>query len=118
MGGRLVTQLAATQPDRAIAVVLIDAVVGECWDRLVRISRVVPPVMVGVAVLLVADTLSTLLVKGNPGQAAKLGKLVGPRCSATWPGRGACSAPASRCCARTAAASCWRRWPRPASRSS
>jgi pimeloyl-ACP methyl ester carboxylesterase len=78
MGGRLVTQLAATQPDRAIAVVLIDAVVGECWDRLIRISRVIPPVMVGVAVLLVADTLSTVLVKGNPGQAAKLGKLVGP----------------------------------------
>ena len=78
MGGRLVTQLAATQPDRAIAVVLIDAVVGECWDRLIRISRFVPPVMLCVAVLLVADTLSTLPVLGNPGQAAKLGRLVGP----------------------------------------
>ena len=78
MGGRLVTQLAATQPDRAIAVVLIDAVVGECWDRLIRISRFAPPVMLGVAVLLVADTLSTLPVLGNPGQAAKLGRLVGP----------------------------------------
>jgi pimeloyl-ACP methyl ester carboxylesterase len=78
MGGRLVTQLAATQPERAIAVVLIDAVVGECWDRLIRISRVAPPVMVGVAVLLVADTLSTLPVLGNPSQAAKLGRLVGP----------------------------------------
>jgi pimeloyl-ACP methyl ester carboxylesterase len=78
MGGRLVAQLAAEQPDRAIAVVLIDAVVGECWDRLMRLSRFAPPLMVGVAVLLVADTLSTLPVLGNPGQAAKLGRLVAP----------------------------------------
>jgi pimeloyl-ACP methyl ester carboxylesterase len=78
MGGRLVAQLAAEQPDRAIAVVLIDAVVGECWDRLMRLSRFAPPLMVGVAVLLVADTLSTLPLLGNPGQAVKLGRLVVP----------------------------------------
>jgi pimeloyl-ACP methyl ester carboxylesterase len=78
MGGRLVTQLAAAEPDRAIAVVLIDAVVGECWDRLIRISRFAPPVMLGLAALLVADTLSTLPVLRNPAQAAKLGRLVGP----------------------------------------
>jgi pimeloyl-ACP methyl ester carboxylesterase len=78
MGGRLVAQLAAEQPDRAIAVVLIDAVVGECWDRLMRLSRFAPPLMVGVAVLLVADTLSTLPMLGNPGQAVKLGRLVVP----------------------------------------
>jgi pimeloyl-ACP methyl ester carboxylesterase len=78
MGGRLVAQLAAERPERAIAVVLIDAVVGECWDRLMRLSRFAPPVMVGVAVMLVADTLSTLPVLSNPGQAAKLGRLVVP----------------------------------------
>jgi len=78
MGGRLVAQLAAEQPDRAIAVVLIDAVVGECWDRLIRMSRFAPPLIVGVAVLLVADTLSTLPLLGNPGQAFKLGRLVVP----------------------------------------
>ena len=78
MGGRLVAQLAADQPDRAIAVVLIDAVVGECWDRLMRLSRFAPPLMLGVAVLLVADTLSTIAVLGNPGQAVKLGRLVVP----------------------------------------
>src|SRR5262245_44631302 len=78
MGGRLVTQLAAAEPDRAIAVVLIDAVVGECWDRLIRVSRFAPPVMLGLAALLVADTLSTLPVLRNPAQAAKLGRLVGP----------------------------------------
>ena len=78
MGGRLVTQLAARDPDRAIAVVLIDAVVGECWDRLIKVSRFAPPVLVGLAALLVADTLSTLPWLRNPGQAAKLGRLILP----------------------------------------
>ncbi len=78
MGGRLVTQLAAAHPDRAIAVVLIDAVVGECWDRMIRLSRFAPPVLIGLAALLVADTLSTLPLLRNPAQAAKLGRLVGP----------------------------------------
>jgi pimeloyl-ACP methyl ester carboxylesterase len=78
MGGRLVTQLAAAEPERAIAVVLIDAIVGECWDRLVRVSRFAPPLLVGLAVLLVADTLSTLPWLANPRQAAKLGRLLGP----------------------------------------
>jgi pimeloyl-ACP methyl ester carboxylesterase len=78
MGGRLVAQLAAADPERAIAVVLIDAVVGECWDRLIKLSRFAPPVMIGLAALLVADTLSTLPLLRNPSQAAKLGRLVGP----------------------------------------
>ncbi len=78
MGGRLVTQLAARDPDRAIAVVLIDAVVGDCWDRLIKVSRFAPPVLIGLAALLVADTLSTLPWLRNPGQAAKLGRLIWP----------------------------------------
>ena len=78
MGGRLVTQLAAADPQRAIAVVLIDAVVGECWDRLIRLSRFAPPVLIGLAALLVADTLSTLPWLRDPAQAAKLGRLIGP----------------------------------------
>jgi pimeloyl-ACP methyl ester carboxylesterase len=78
MGGRLVTQLAARDPDRAIAVVLIDAVVGDCWDRLIKVSRFAPPVLIGLAALLVADTLSTLPWLRNPAQAAKLGRLIWP----------------------------------------
>lgn len=78
MGGRLVAQLAAEGPDRAIAVVLIDAAVGECWDRLINVSRVAPPVLLGVAVLLAMDTLSTLPWLRDRRQAAKLGRLVGP----------------------------------------
>jgi pimeloyl-ACP methyl ester carboxylesterase len=78
MGGRLVTQLAADNPDRAIAVVLIDAAVGDVWDRLINVSRFAPPVLIGVAVLLAVDTLSTLPWLSNPRQAAKLGRLVVP----------------------------------------
>jgi pimeloyl-ACP methyl ester carboxylesterase len=78
MGGRLVTQLVAEEPDRAIGVVLIDAVVGDCWDRLVRISRFAPPVLLGVAAALAIDTLSTLPWLRDPRQAVKLGRLVAP----------------------------------------
>ena len=78
MGGRLVAQLAAERPDRAIAVVLIDAAVGDTWDRLINVARFAPPVLVGVAVLLAIDTLSTLPWLRDPAQAAKLGRLVVP----------------------------------------
>jgi pimeloyl-ACP methyl ester carboxylesterase len=78
MGGRLVTQLVAEEPDRAIGVVLIDAVVGDCWDRLIRISRFAPPVLLGVAAALAIDTLSTLPWLRDPRQAVKLGRLVAP----------------------------------------
>jgi pimeloyl-ACP methyl ester carboxylesterase len=78
MGGRLVTQLAAENPDRAIAIVLIDACVGDVWDRLINVSRFAPPVLIGVAVLLALDTVSTLPWLRNPRQAAKLGRLVVP----------------------------------------
>jgi pimeloyl-ACP methyl ester carboxylesterase len=78
MGGRLVTQLAAADPERAIAVVLIDAVVGECWDRLIKLSRFAPPVLIGLGALLIADTASTLPWLRNPTQAAKLGRLIWP----------------------------------------
>src|SRR5690606_1279673 len=42
------------------------------------LSRVWPPVLVGVAVGLVLDTVSTVPLFRDPKQAAKLGRLVGP----------------------------------------
>jgi pimeloyl-ACP methyl ester carboxylesterase len=78
MGGRLVTELAAGEPDRAVAVILVDAIVGRAWDRLVSVSRVWPPLLAGVAALLVLDTLTTVPVLRDPAQAAKLGRLVTP----------------------------------------
>ena len=78
MGGRLVTELAATQPERAIAVVLLDAIVGDTWDRMVNLVRVFPPLLVGVGTTLVVDTISTVPWFRDPEQALKLGRLVGP----------------------------------------
>jgi pimeloyl-ACP methyl ester carboxylesterase len=78
MGGRLVTQLAASDPDRAIAVILLDAIVGAPWDRMVNLFRLSPPLLAGIGVVLVVDTLSTAPVFKDPRQAAKLGRMVAP----------------------------------------
>ena len=78
MGGRLVTQLAAEDTERAVAVVLLDAIVGDTWDRRVNAFRLCPPLLGVVALVLVADTLTTLPLFRDPAQAAKLGRLVTP----------------------------------------
>jgi acetyl esterase/lipase len=78
MGGRLVTELAAQEPDRAIAVVLLDAIVGDTWDRMVNLFRVAPPLLGGVAAVLVADTVTTVPLFRDPAQARKLGRLLAP----------------------------------------
>lgn len=78
MGGRLVTELAASEPHRAIAVILLDAIVGDPWDRMVNLFRVFPPLLGGVAAVLVLDTISTVPLFRDPEQALKLGRLVAP----------------------------------------
>ncbi|MDQ3147337.1 MAG: alpha/beta hydrolase [Actinomycetota bacterium] len=75
MGGRLVTELVARQPRRGIAVVLVDAIVGDTWDAMVRLARVAPPLMGVTATALALDVASTMPVLRNPRQAAKLGRL-------------------------------------------
>jgi pimeloyl-ACP methyl ester carboxylesterase len=78
MGGRLVTELAAEQPERAIAVILLDAIVGETWDRLVYLFRFNPALLAGIGVMLAADTMTTAPFFRDPRQAAKLGRLTAP----------------------------------------
>ena len=78
MGGRLVTELAAEQPERAIAVILLDAIVGDTWDRMVNVFRVFPLLLAGLGGALVADTVSTVPLFRDPKQAIKLGRLVTP----------------------------------------
>lgn len=78
MGGRLVTEFAAMHPERAIAVVLLDAIVGDTWDRMVNVFRVFPPLLVGIGTTLVLDTMSTVPWFQDPKQALKLGRLVAP----------------------------------------
>jgi len=78
MGGRLVAELAASEPQRAIAVVLLDAIVGDTWDRMVNVFRLFPPLMAGTGVTLVVDTITTVPWFRDPRQALKLGRLVAP----------------------------------------
>ena len=78
MGGRVVTQLCANEPERALGVILIDAIVGDTWDRLVNVGRVFPPAMAGVVILLALDAMTTPPVLKNPDQARKLARLFLP----------------------------------------
>ncbi len=78
MGGRLVTELAARQPHRAIAVILLDAIVGDTWDNMVNVFRLCPPLLMGSGVTLAVDTLSTVPLFRDPAQARKLGRLITP----------------------------------------
>jgi pimeloyl-ACP methyl ester carboxylesterase len=78
MGGRLVTELVARQPRRAIGVLLLDAIVGDTWDRMVQVYRIAPPLFCTTGTTLMADTMSTIPVLRNPRQAAKLARLWAP----------------------------------------
>ena len=78
MGGRLVAELAASEPHRAIAVILLDAIVGDTWDRMVNVFRVFPPLLVGTGITLWVDTVTTVPWFRDPSQAIKLGRLVAP----------------------------------------
>lgn len=82
MGGRLVTELAAREPHRAIAVILLDAIVGDTWDRMVNVFRVLPGLLVGMGVTLALDTATTVPLFRDPRQAMKLGRLVAPTVAA------------------------------------
>lgn len=88
MGGRLITEYAALNPERVLTVVLLDAIVGETWDRIVAASRVNPFLLLGVGGILLADSAFTVPFLRNPKQALKLGKLVAPtvrsRAMAPW----------------------------------
>lgn len=81
MGGRLVTELAAAQPDRVIGLILLDAIVGDTWDRMVNVFRLFPPLLAGTGVTLMVDTVTTVPWFRDPSQALKLGRLVAPTIS-------------------------------------
>jgi pimeloyl-ACP methyl ester carboxylesterase len=74
MGGRLVTELAATDPDRAVAVILIDAIVGDAWDQIVTACRWWPPLLGLFSTAAVVDSLTTISFDDGP-QTAKLARL-------------------------------------------
>ncbi len=76
MGGRLITELVAADPNRAIAVLLLDAIVGDTWDNIVTACRFWPPLLGVFASAAVLDTLTTLAINDTT-QMAKLARLWG-----------------------------------------
>lgn len=78
MGGRLVTQVAAEHPDQVMACILVDAIVGDTWDRMVYLFRVFPGLLVALGGALLVDSASVAPVFSDPRQAVKLLRLVTP----------------------------------------
>jgi len=78
MGGRMVADLAALRPERTIGVLLLDAIVGDTWDRMTTGMRLAPLVFVPYAAALILDSVSPLHFLRDPGQAAKVARLAGP----------------------------------------
>jgi len=67
LGGRLVAELAAADPDRAMALLLVDAAVGEAWDDLASFACWNPALLGVVGATLAADTLQTMFMTGDQG---------------------------------------------------
>ncbi|HEX7442777.1 MAG TPA: alpha/beta hydrolase [Acidimicrobiales bacterium] len=78
MGGRVAAQLAAQRPDRVIAALLIDAIVGDQWDFMVNVFRLNPFLLAPMGLALAVDAVSTVPMVRDPRQAVKLGRLLTP----------------------------------------
>jgi len=74
MGGRLITELAASDPGRVVALLLIDAIVGDAWDQIVTACRWWPPLLSVFSTAAVLDSLTTISLD-DPAQTAKLARL-------------------------------------------
>jgi pimeloyl-ACP methyl ester carboxylesterase len=76
MGGRLVAEVAARAPDRAIALVLLDPIAGAAWDSLRPWLRWFPPALGLYGAAAVVDVASTLPAMVDARQAIKIGSRV------------------------------------------
>jgi pimeloyl-ACP methyl ester carboxylesterase len=82
LGGRLTAELAAAEPDRAAALILVDAAVGSAWDDLAAFSRYAPPMLGLVGATLAGDFARILWFGGEQG--SKLRALAVPQAVANW----------------------------------
>ncbi len=78
MGGRLVAELAAEQPERVLGLVLVDAIVGDTWDRVVTATRVWPPLAGALGGLLLADLVATFPIVRDRRHATALARELVP----------------------------------------
>lgn len=73
MGGRVVVDLAARRPERAIAVLPINAAIGGLWDDLTGATRFLPMLFpLGVGLLLADTAISGLQGRKEMGSLARL----------------------------------------------
>jgi pimeloyl-ACP methyl ester carboxylesterase len=75
-GGRLMAEVADQAPEDVVALVLVDAIVGQPWDEMVGRIRWCPGAGANVLVRLVLDTVTTVPLLDDPGQAIKLLSLI------------------------------------------
>ena len=76
MGGRLVAELCAARPERAIALILLDAIVGAPWDALRPWLRWCPPALGLYGLGGAIDVASTLPARIDKRQAFKITRRV------------------------------------------
>jgi pimeloyl-ACP methyl ester carboxylesterase len=76
MGGGIVAALAASQPERIMGLFLLDAVVGEPWDRLVNAMRFCPPLLGALGVASLVDGIATMPFTRDIRQTVQLTKLL------------------------------------------
>lgn len=78
MGGRVLTDYAVEHGDRALALLLLDAIVGDTWDRMVTAFRFAPWLMPPFGAALLIDSASTVPLLHDRTQAAKFLRLLTP----------------------------------------
>ena len=76
MGGRLVAEVAAGDPERVVSLVLADAIVGEPWDEFVKRVRSCPASQLPSLGRLVIDGAGTVPLFEDRAQTLKLASLV------------------------------------------
>jgi pimeloyl-ACP methyl ester carboxylesterase len=76
-GGRIVMEVAAVEPERVAAALLLDAIVGAPWDRVRTVLRWSPPALAAYGGAFALDLASTVPLVADPGQAMKLGSRAG-----------------------------------------
>jgi pimeloyl-ACP methyl ester carboxylesterase len=77
MGGRLVADVAALDPERVIGVLLVDAIVGGPWERMRCALRWSPPLLAAYGGAFALDLLGTVPIVADVEQARKLGSRAG-----------------------------------------
>jgi pimeloyl-ACP methyl ester carboxylesterase len=75
MGGRLVAELASQDPSRVVALLLVNAIVGDTWDRIVTACRLWPPLLSVFGTAALIDSMNNVSLD-DPRQTAKLASLM------------------------------------------